>query len=86
MGFYGQHGDEIVTEEDGPGGDFLANVCKEWEESSQPVEDFGVQRIIIRTGVVLSIGEGALLGMMMPFRLFMRGWLGSGKQWVPSQQ
>ncbi len=83
VGFYGPHGDEIVTEDTGPGSDFLAGVCKAWEASSQPVEDFGVRRIIIRTGVVLSRDEGALPRIMLPFRLFAGGPLGNGSQGVP---
>jgi len=83
VGVYGLHGDEPVTEESAPGHGFLAEVCKAWESSSQPVEKLGVRRIVIRTGVVLSLEEGALQRMMLPFRLFAGGPLGNGRQGLP---
>jgi uncharacterized protein (TIGR01777 family) len=83
VGFYGPHGDEPVTEESAQGHGFLAEVCKDWEASTQPVEDLGVRRIVIRTGVVLSTDEGALKRMLLPFRLFAGGPLGNGRQGFP---
>jgi uncharacterized protein (TIGR01777 family) len=83
VGFYGPRGDEPVTEESTPGSGFLAEVCKVWEGSSQPVEELGVRRVVIRTGVVLSRDEGALQRMMLPFRLFAGGPLGNGRQGLP---
>jgi uncharacterized protein (TIGR01777 family) len=83
VGFYGTHGDEPVTEESAPGSGFLADVCKAWEDSSQPVEELDVRRVVIRTGVVLSKDEGALQRMMLPFRLFVGGPFGNGRQGFP---
>ncbi len=54
VGFYGPRGSEPVTEETAPGQGFLAEVCQAWEASSQPVEEMGVRRVVIRTGVVLT--------------------------------
>jgi len=83
VGYYGPRGDEAVTEETPPGHDFLASVCQVWEASTQPVEAMGVRRAIIRTGIVLSTRGGALPRMLLPFRLFVGGPLGSGRQGFP---
>jgi uncharacterized protein len=83
VGFYGPQGDEPVTEESAPGRGFLSEVCRAWEASSQPVEELGVRRVVIRTGVVLSMAEGALQRMMLPFKLFAGGPLGNGRQGLP---
>jgi len=72
----------FITEEAAPGDDFLAQVGKEWEASTEPVEAMGVRRAIIRTGVVLSRGGGVLQFLSLPFRFFVGGPLGSGKQWM----
>jgi hypothetical protein len=81
VGYYGPHGDEELTEGDGPGNDFGAQVCVQWEEATAPVEVFGVRRAVIRTGVVLSPEALALRRLALPYRLFVGGQLGSGKQW-----
>jgi uncharacterized protein (TIGR01777 family) len=83
VNYYGDSGDRLLTEEEEPGNDFLANVCKIWEDEAQNVEKFGVNRISIRTGVVLTAGDGALKKMLLPFKLFVGGPLGSGAQWFP---
>ncbi len=83
VGYYGPRGDEPVTEETPPGSDFLAQVCVAWEASTAPVEELGVRRAVIRTGVVLSTRGGALPRMLLPFRLFLGGPLGSGRQYLP---
>jgi uncharacterized protein (TIGR01777 family) len=83
VGFYGLHAAEPVTEESALGRGFLADVCRDWEASSQPVEELGVRRVVIRTGVVLSRDEGALQRLMLPFKLFAGGPLGSGRQGFP---
>ncbi len=83
VGYYGPRGDEVVTEETPPGTDFLAQLAVEWEASTEPVEQYGVRRAIIRTGVVLSKDGGALPRMLFPFRLGLGGRLGSGRQWFP---
>ena len=69
IGYYGIHGDEELTEESPSGSDFMAVVCREWEEAAHPAEALGVRVAPIRTGVVLARGEGAL-GVMTPiFRM-----------------
>ncbi len=83
VGYYGLCGDEVVTEDTPPGDDFLAHVCREWEAASAEVEALGVRRAIIRTGLVLSLNGGVLPLMALPFRLFVGGRVGSGRQYVP---
>jgi uncharacterized protein (TIGR01777 family) len=83
VGYYGPRGSEEVTETTPAGSDFLAGLAKDWEASTAPVEDLGVRRAIARTGVVLSPDGGALPRMMTPFRLFVGGPLGDGRQWFP---
>jgi uncharacterized protein (TIGR01777 family) len=82
--YYGVHGDEEVTEETPPGNDFLTRICIDWEASTANVEQMGVRRAVIRTaGVVLSTKGGAFPFVMLPFRFFVGGRLGSGQQWFP---
>jgi uncharacterized protein (TIGR01777 family) len=83
VGYYGSCGDEEITEDMPPGGDFLAQTAIDWEASTAPLEALGVRRVIIRTGVVLSSSGGALPRMLLPFRLFAYRRLGSGRQWFP---
>jgi uncharacterized protein (TIGR01777 family) len=82
VGYYGARLDEPLTEAARPGADFLARVCVEWERSSQPVEALGVRRAIIRSGVFLSPQSGALARLLLPFRFFVGGPMGSGNQWL----
>ncbi|HXV98329.1 MAG TPA: TIGR01777 family oxidoreductase [Anaerolineae bacterium] len=84
VGYYGVHNnDQVITEDQGPGNDFLAQTCQAWEASTQPVEALGVRRVITRSGVVLDMQGGALPRMVLPFRFFAGGPIGSGKQWLP---
>lgn len=83
VGYYGARGDEPLGVEDAPGQDFLADVCQQWEASTAVVTDMGIRRVVLRTGVVLSMAGGALPLMALPFKFFAGGPLGSGKQWVP---
>jgi len=83
IGVYGPRGDDAIAEEGAMGHDFLARFAgQEWEPSTAPVEAMGVRRAIIRTGVVLSSTKGALRPMLLQFRLFAGGPIGSGKQWM----
>jgi uncharacterized protein (TIGR01777 family) len=82
VGYYGPTGDELLGEDAPSGRDFLASVCRDWEASTQPVETMGVRRVVVRTGVVLSPQAGALPRMLLPFKLFAGGPLGSGRQWM----
>lgn len=82
VGYYGDRGDEVLSESSTPGRDFLAGVCVEWERATSPVSDAGVRVVLLRTGVVLSKDGGALTKMLPPFRLGMGGPLGGGEQWM----
>ena len=83
VGYYGNIEDEIVTETSKKGIGFLANLCEQWEKEALQAESFGVRVVILRTGIVLEKGGGALSKMLLPFKLFTGGPLGSGKQWFP---
>ena len=83
IGIYGNRDDEILDESSLPGSGFLVEVAKPWEESTRKVESVGVRHVIIRTGVVLGADGGFLSRVLLPFRLFMGGRLGSGHQWIP---
>lgn len=83
VGFYGDRGDEKLTEDSPPGKGFLSDVCVEWESEAKRAEELGVRVVNLRTGVVLSRNGGALEKMLPPFRLGIGGPLGSGKQWWP---
>ncbi len=82
VGYYGTAGDQVIAEGEPAGSDFLAQVARRWEDATLPVEAMGVRRVVARTGVVLSASTGVLPRMMLPFRLFIGGPLGSGRQWV----
>ncbi|HTD22158.1 MAG TPA: TIGR01777 family oxidoreductase [Terriglobales bacterium] len=82
IGYYGNRGDETLTEESALGKGFLAETCREWEAATQPAEQAGWRVIHLRTGVVLSTREGALKKMLLPFRLGLGGKIGSGRQWL----
>lgn len=81
MGFYGDRGDERLTEASAPGRGFLSEVSREWEEACAPARDQGVRVVNLRFGIVLSPAGGALAKMLLPFRLGAGGVVGSGKQW-----
>ncbi|MBV7338586.1 TIGR01777 family oxidoreductase [Chloroflexi bacterium TSY] len=84
VGYYGVlHGDSKVSEDSGPGNDFLAQICFDWEASTSAVETMGVRRATIRTGIVLSNDGGAWPKIKLPYSLFAGGPLGSGRQWYP---
>lgn len=83
VGFYGDRGDEELTESAPPAHDFLADVCVEWEREALAAEAAGVRVVTARTGIVLGAGGGALAKMLTPFKLGAGGPLGSGRQWMP---
>ena len=83
VGYYGDCGDKLLDENSPAGNDFLAEVCKVWEAETAEVEQAGVRRVSVRTGIVLSKEDGALKRMLLPFKLFVGGPLGNGKQWFP---
>lgn len=81
VGFYGNRGDEVVTEDSPAGDGFPAEVCRLWEGASRIAADAGIRTVNMRIGLVLS-PKGGALGMMLPaFRLGLGGRLGSGRQW-----
>lgn len=82
IGFYGERGDEELTESSAAGDTFLADVSKEWEAESRRAEDAGIRTVLLRTGIVLSKDGGALGTMLLPFKLGVGGVIGSGKQWM----
>ncbi len=83
IGYYGSRGDEVLTENSGPGKNYLAQVCVDWEASTAPVEAEGVRRVITRTGLLLDRQADFLRFTALPFQLFVGGPLGGGKQWWP---
>lgn len=82
IGIYGSREDEVLTESSAVGSDFLAEVCREWEQQADLAESLGIRVVKIRIGVVLGSGGGALEKMLPPFKAFTGGRLGSGKQWI----
>jgi len=82
IGYYGDRKDETLPESSGPGDDFLAGICREWEAAAMEAERAGIRTVTLRTGVVLAKDGGALPKMLTPFRLGVGGRLGSGKQWM----
>jgi hypothetical protein len=83
VGYYGDRGDQIIEESSPPGRDFLADVCREWEQEALAAEQLGIRVVCVRTGLVLAAAGGALAKMLPPFRLGMGGRIGSGEQWMP---
>ena len=82
IGFYGDRGDEMLTEESAGGTGFLAEVCRGWEDAAVGAEAHGVRTVRMRIGVVLGRDGGALARMLPPFRLGLGGRIGSGNQWM----
>jgi uncharacterized protein len=81
VGYYGSRGDAILEEDAGPGSDFLARVCVDWEKEALQAESRGARVVIPRFGVVLAGNGGALAKMIPTYRLFVGGPLGNGQQW-----
>ncbi len=82
IGYYGTHADELINEDSPAGTDFMSQICQQWEPASAAVEQAGVRRVVVRNGVVLSLQGGAFPRMLLPFRFFVGGPLGSGRQWI----
>ena len=81
VGYYGNRGDEELTETSAPGDDFLSLICTQWEAATAAAEDAGLRVVHLRTGIVLSAEGGAFKKMVLPFKLGIGGRLGSGRQW-----
>ena len=82
IGFYGDRGEEILTEDSPAGTGFVADLCREWEASSAPATAAGIRVIHMRLGIVLARNGGALAKMLTPFRLGVGGVIGDGRQYV----
>jgi uncharacterized protein (TIGR01777 family) len=82
IGYYGDRGEELLTENSQPGTGFLAEVCRDWEEAAQPARAKGIRTTHLRFGVVLSAAGGALAKMLTPFRIGVGGRIGSGHQFM----
>jgi uncharacterized protein len=83
VGYYGNRGDELLTEESKPGDDFLAKLASEWEAEAVKAEALGLRVVRLRFGIILAKHGGALPQMMRPFKFGLGGRIGSGQQWVP---
>jgi uncharacterized protein (TIGR01777 family) len=82
-GYYGDGGETEKTETSGNGDDFLARVCRDWEQEAGKAAEKGARVVLMRFGVVLGKGGGAIAAMKTPFQLGMGGPIGSGDQWFP---
>ncbi len=82
IGYFGDRGDQVLTEESPPGDGFLADVCREWEASTAPAEEKGIRVAHLRFGIILSRKGGALAKMLLPFQLGAGGNLGNGRQYM----
>ena len=81
-GFYGNRGDELLTEESQPGNDYLSGLAREWEAEALKAEAIGIRVVLARFGIILARDGGALPKMMLLFRFFAGGKIGSGHQWM----
>lgn len=82
IGFYGERGNETLTESSSPGTGFLADVCKQWEAAAQQAKPLGLRVVPVRISIVLGTDGGALPPMLKVFRTGMGGKLGNGEQWM----
>ena len=82
IGYYGDRGDEPLDEQSSAGSDFLAQVCAAWEQEARRAESLGVRVAVLRIGVVLGSGGGALRQLLPPLQVGLGGRLGSGRQWM----
>ncbi|HEY6806035.1 MAG TPA: TIGR01777 family oxidoreductase [Pyrinomonadaceae bacterium] len=82
IGYYGNRGDELLTEQSTRGNDFLSEVCVEWEKSTTAAEAQGIRTVHARFGIILDKDGGALKQMLTPFRMGVGGKVGDGKQWM----
>ena len=82
IGIYGEHGDEVLTEQSAQVADFSQQLCADWEAAALQAEALGVRVCLIRTGLVLGQGGGVLKRMLLPFRMGLGGRLGHGRQWM----
>lgn len=81
IGYYGDRGEEVLTERSAAGAGFLPDVCREWEAAARPAQDAGIRTVFLRFGLILSKEGGALAKMLLPFKLGVGGQVGSGRQY-----
>lgn len=81
VGYYGDRGETLLDEGSGPGDNFLASVCQEWEAACDPAREKGIRVVNLRTGIVLSQRGGALSQMLLPFKMGVGGVVGDGRQY-----
>ncbi|MET0627372.1 MAG: TIGR01777 family oxidoreductase [Acidimicrobiia bacterium] len=82
IGYYGNRGDEVLTEESAPGDDFTAEVCQAWESATEAATEAGIRVVTVRTGIVLAAEGGVLKRLLLPFKLGLGGRVASGKQYM----
>lgn len=82
IGYYGNRGEETLTEVSAPGNDFLAGLCREWEAETARGSEFGARVVSLRFGIILAAHGGALPRMALPFKFGAGGRLGNGRQWM----
>jgi uncharacterized protein len=82
IGYYGNRGDELVSEASKAGSDFLADACVQWEQSTSAAREAGIRVVNIRIGIVLSTKGGALAKMLLPFKMGVGGKVGDGDQYM----
>lgn len=83
VGYYGDRGEEALTESAEAGKGFLCDVCRDWEDAAFEAEELGLRVAAVRTAAVLSGSGGALKSMLPPFKAGLGGPIGSGRQWFP---
>jgi uncharacterized protein (TIGR01777 family) len=82
IGYYGNRGNEVLTEDSVPGDDFVSHVCEEWEAAALPAVEAGIRLVTVRSGIVLGRGGGVLQRLLTPFKLGIGGRVGDGRQWM----
>ncbi len=82
VGYYGDRGGELLTEDAEPGQGFLADVCREWEAATKPAAEAGIRVVLLRLGLILAGDGGALPAMLTPFKLGLGGVVGNGSQYL----
>jgi len=82
VGYYGDRGDELLTESSPPGVGFLPDVCQQWEQATEPARGAGIRVVNLRTGIVFSSAGGPLSKMVTPFKFGVGGVLGDGRQYL----
>ena len=82
VGYYGNRGDELLTEESTSGSGFLADVARQWENATGAATRAGIRSVMLRIGFILSPRGGGLARMLPPFRMGVGGRVGNGRQWM----